>query len=171
MKSNEITAVKILENVEALIAELEEMGTAITTRTLDWNRYNWKYANYRTGKTRYVFKMDAVYEELSIFDWWNDTLSMSQLKKMKKFLKEAIKLGFTGYVCFKVGATGCSNGMWAHKELSTDGCSPKEGACLYHSFTPDYNEYEVNLGNGWIYGRTFKTAKELEKFIAENKEV
>ena len=159
MNSNEITAVRILENVEALIAELEQ-----SSWTYKPERYTINYRSV-TG-----FKMDAVYSELSIFDWWKDTLSKSQLKKMAKFLKEAIKLGFTGYVCFKVGATGCSNGMWAHKELSTDGYSPKEGACLYHSFTPDYNEYEVNLGDGWVYGRNFKTNKELEKFIAENKE-
>ena len=71
----------------------------------------------------------SVCERLSIFDWWVDTISQTKLQDMKKFLQEAIKLGYTGYACFKVGATGCANGMWAYKEESEDGFSPKE--CEY----------------------------------------
>ena len=65
-----------------------------------------------------------VCDELSIFDWWPETLPISRMKQMQSFLKNAIRLGFTGYVCFKVGASGCTNGMWAHKESSTNGFSP-----------------------------------------------
>ena len=61
-----------------------------------------------------------VYEKLSIFDWWNETLSVSQLKQMKKFLETVILLGFDGYACFKVGAKYCSHGMWAYREKSTE---------------------------------------------------
>ena len=91
------------------------------------------------------FRIRDVAYELSIFGWWNDYLSKSQLMDMRKFLNEAIKLGYTGYVCFKVGATGCANGMWANKEESTNGFSPK-GECLYKSFTPEYNYWAVSNG-------------------------
>lgn len=107
--------------------------------------------------------------ELSIFDWWNEYLSISQLKDMRKFLKEAIKLGYTGYVCFKVGATGCSNGMWAHKNETKDGYSP-DGECLYKSFTPAYNYWQVKTANDeWIPKdnefNSIKTIKQLEELI------
>ena len=91
-----------------------------------------------------VFKISAVFDELSIFDWWNDTLSINQLKQMRTFLQQAIKLGFTGYVCFKVGASGCSHGMWAHKSESTDGYSP-DGDCLFHSFRSGDNYFDMHL--------------------------
>ena len=57
-----------------------------------------------------------VYDDLSIFDWWPERLTITHMKQMRTFLREAIKLGYDGYVCFKVGASGCANGMWAHKE-------------------------------------------------------
>lgn len=92
-----------------------------------------------------------VCSELGIFDWWNDTLSLSQLKQMKKFLEIAIDLGYTGYVCFKVGAAGCSHGMWAYEVDSDDGYSPKEGGCLYHSFRNGDNYYDLKNSNGeWL---------------------
>lgn len=116
--------------------------------------------------------IEAVYQRLNIFDWWTDTLSLSRLKDMRKFLKEAIKLGFTGYVCFKVGVTGCANGMWAYKETTTTGYSP-DGPCLYKSFTPAYEYWSINFD-----GKVFlpeddeydklKTIKQLEDFIKEN---
>ena len=59
---------------------------------------------------RYVL-IDRVYDELSIFDWWKNTLSLTDLKNMYRFLNIAHKLGYNGYVCFKVGCSGCSNGM------------------------------------------------------------
>ena len=86
-------------------------------------------------------------EELSIFDWWNDYLSMTQLKQMKAFLDLAAKNGYNGYVCFKVGAKGCSNGMWAHKAESTDGYSP-DGEFIYHSFVSGFNYYDAELSDG-----------------------
>jgi len=113
-----------------------------------------------------------VYMDLSIFDWWKDTLSQSNLKDMRKFLKEAIKLGYTGYVCFKVGVTGCSNGMWAFKEESTDGYSPK-GDAIYKSFTPAYNYWQVNKMGLWgPQGTAFDsitTIKELENYVGQLK--
>jgi hypothetical protein len=93
--------------------------------------------------------MHYVCDKLSIFDWWPDRLTITHMKQMRSFLKQAIKLGYTGYVCFKVGASGCSNGMWAHKEESTDGYSPK-GDCIYRSFTPDYTYWQFNEGGEWF---------------------
>lgn len=98
-------------------------------------------------KAKGKYRIREVYKELSIFDWWPDWLYHSNLLEMSKFLKEAIKLGFTGYVCFKVGATGCANGMWAHLHESTDGYSP-EGAFIYKSFTPAYNYWEAHTEDG-----------------------
>ena len=88
-----------------------------------------------------------VCDELEIFDWWNDKLSISQLKAMQSFLKTAEKLGYNGYVCFKVGASGCANGMWAYKAESETGFSP-DGEFLYRSFTPDYICWDAQLANG-----------------------
>ena len=111
-----------------------------------------------------------VYDELSIFDWWKDRLSVSQMKQMRTFLKEAIKLGYTGYVCFKVGASGCSNGMWAHKEETTTGYSP-DGDALYRSFTPDYTYYSFKKNGKWMPADddaydSLKTIKQLETALA-----
>lgn len=141
-----LNAKQVLKNVERLIAE---------------------------GRS---YKMDSVYRELSIFDWWVDNLSQTKLKDMRKFLTEAIKLGYTGYVCFKVGATGCANGMWAHKKESEDGYSP-DGDCLYKSFTPAYNYWNIRVGDHWMPDDDnemkyddIKTIKDLEKFIAQLQE-
>lgn len=89
-------------------------------------------------------------DRLGIFDWWNDTLSVSQLKQMKKFLETAIELGYTGYVCFQVGASGCSHGMWAHELDSDTGYSPNEGGCLYHSFRNGDNYYDLKINGQWL---------------------
>ena len=109
-----------------------------------------------------------VYDELSIFDWWPERLSLSHMKQMRTFLKEAIKLGFDGYVCFKVGASGCANGMWAHKEPSTDGYSPK-GDFLYRSFTPDYTYYSLKINDKYYpeekYYDKCNSIKELENLF------
>lgn len=130
-------------------------------------------------------KLDAIYEqgiksyrirevcyELSIFDWWNERLSKTQLLDMQRFLREAIKLGYTGYVCFKVGAAGCANGMWAHKQESENGYSP-DGEVLYKSFTPSYNYWSVKDKDGvWYPDHTddqfdsCKTIKQLEAIVA-----
>ena len=111
-----------------------------------------------------------VCDELSIFDWWPERLSVTNMKQMRTFLKEAIKLGYTGYVCFKVGASGCANGMWAHKAESEDGYSPK-GDAIYRSFTPDYTYWSFNKGGKWLPGEaqydSLKTPAMLEKALAE----
>lgn len=116
------------------------------------------------------FRIHDVCEELSIFDWWNENLSVSQLNKMKRFLELACELGYNGYVCFKVGATGCSNGMWAYKAESENGYSPN-GEAIYRSFTPAYKCYDFCDENGNWYGSDnnhdeIKNATQLKKIIA-----
>ena len=118
-----------------------------------------------------------VYDELSIFDWWPENLTVSHLKQMRSFLREAIKLGYTGYVCFKVGASGCANGMWAYKEdgkADEDGYvhSP-DGDAIYRSFTPDYTYWSFCKDGKWLpEGDTpgtydsLKTPKMLEEALA-----
>lgn len=112
-----------------------------------------------------------VYEELSIFDWWNETMSLTQLKQMKKFLETAIKMGFTGYACFKVGAKYCTHGMWAYTAESTDGYSPKEGTVLFHSFRSGDNYWDARNEDGkWLYegtGRCEFTLKEVKEFLGK----
>ena len=106
-----------------------------------------KYIDILTEKKNYqknpTVRTRDVCDELSIFDWWVDVLSITRLLDMKKFLEEAIKLGFTGYVCFKVGATGCANGMWAHTAPTTNGYSPNGRDYIYKSFTPAYNYWDI----------------------------
>lgn len=110
--------------------------------------------NEYLGKNFYRLRISDVCSDLSIFDWWNENLSRSQLNQMAKFLETAGSLGFNGYVCFKVGAAGCSHGMWAHVNESTDGYSPKEGACLFHSFRSGDNYWDVKLPDGtWLHDK------------------
>ena len=114
----------------------------------------------------------TVCNELSIFDWWPSRLTITHMKQMRTFLKTAIKLGYTGYVCFKVGASGCANGMWAHKNESTDGYSP-DGDAIYRSFSPDYTYWQYNKNGEWYpdedsNGKPYdslKTAKMLEQAL------
>lgn len=120
------------------------------------------------------FYITTVCNELNIFDWFQNTIALNKLMDMKKFLKESIKLGFDGYVCFKVGSTGCANGMWAHKENSTDGYSPS-GDYIYKSFTPDYNCWQIRINDITYPSRQTneefnkcKTIKQFENYIAEN---
>ena len=114
------------------------------------------------------YRISEVYDELGIFDWWNEWLSVTQLKQMKSFLEKAISLGYTGYVCFKVGAKYCAHGMWAHKNESTNGYSP-DGACLFHSFRSGDNYWDCCNENGeWIGVREhcefpWKEIKEIAK--------
>lgn len=135
-----MNAVQVLKNIYKAIAELEKANKGA---------YNYERYSYRGfGHNEKVsFKIDSVYEELSIFDWWNKNLSMSQLKQMKKFVETAISLGFTGYVCFKVGAKGCSHGMWAYKNESTDGDT------LFHSFRSGDNYYDMKLNDEWMHDK------------------
>ena len=120
-------------------------------------------AEYR--KPLYII---AVCGDLSIFDWWKHELSLSNLKQMRSFLRNAIKLGYDGYVCFKVGSAGCAHGMWAHKEESTNGCSP-EGDFLYHSFRSGDNYWDASIGGKLLcetVERSGLTLSELKKLIA-----
>ena len=123
------------------------------------------------GGSRYI---RDIYDELSIFDWWPEKLNTNHMKQMRTFLKEAIKLGYTGYVCFKVGASGCANGMWACVNPTTDGYSPK-GDTLYRSFTPDYTYYAFSKDGKWYPNLdskeydSLKTIKLLEEAIQKVK--
>lgn len=116
--------------------------------------------------------MRDVYDELSIFDWWTERLSVSQMKQMRTFLKNAIRLGYKGYVCFKVGASGCANGMWAHTEPTTTGYSP-DCDYLYRSFSPDYTYWVASIDDKTYPASTdelynsCKTVKQLEQLLKE----
>lgn len=131
----------VLEEVEQLIAEYENKKAEIDSR--HYSRWEWK------PRVK-GYPMRDVYKRLSIFDWWTDTLGITHLRQMRGFLREAIKLGFTGYVCFKVGATGCSNGMWAHTDESTTGYSPDTGERIYRSFTPAYTYWQFTKNGVWF---------------------
>lgn len=133
----------VLKNVEKLIEESEQ----------------YKKENRWLGYKQYYIR--EVCDELSIFDWWNDKLSLSQLKEMRSFLIQAGKYGYNGYVCFKVGATGCANGMWAHKVETTNGYSP-DGEFFYRSFTPDYIRYDAELADGTWVSRKFDDRHDLK---------
>lgn len=137
----------VLAKVEEYIAELED------------KKARWGFAPRK--------EMWEVYKELSIFDWWVDKLSLTQLKAMRAFLKEAIKLGYTGYVCFKVGATGCANGMWANKVPTTNGYSPN-GAFIYRSFTPAYVNWDAFDDEGnrlCARGEEIRNPRDFEKTL------
>ena len=145
-------------NAEAVLKEVNILIDEYSTKA----KKSWSY-----GKVL-GYEMDEVYDRLSIFDWWVDYLSLTKLKDMKKFLETAISLGYKGYVCFKVGAKYCANGMWAHKEESTDGYSPN-GDFIYKSFTPSYNYWQVQK-NDIIYPdndnyNTIKTIKEFKELV------
>ena len=138
-------AKEILTNVNECITELESV-----TSWTQLKDHNGRILEKGYSGKNFVFSIGKVCDELSIFDWWNETLSKSQLKQMKKFLETAISLGFTGYVCFKVGASGCSHGMWAHKKESTDGYAPF-GDVLFHSFRSGDNYYDMELNGEWLH--------------------
>ena len=162
-----LNAEVILQNIENAIAELESIqGSALNPNHDRYFRTSWK-------NDKYAFKINAVYKELSIFDWWGKTLSLSQLKQMKNFVKSAIKLGFTGYTTFKVGEKGCSHGMWVAKEESEDGYNP-DCDTLFHSFRNDTNYYDVELNGKWMSKLFDKKYDELKlddiKRILEIKE-
>ena len=162
-KYSDKNADAVLRNIKNAIAELEAIqGCAVNSNYDRYQRTSWK-------DNRYAFRMRAVCNELSIFDWWKDTLSISQLKQMKKFVENAIELDFTGYVCFKVGASGCSHGMWAAKEESTDGFSP-DCDTLFHSFRSGDNYYDICLNNKWYEGwsENYKIA-DIKRILEENK--
>lgn len=160
-------------NAQPVLLAVEKWIRILETKKREIPR--WSY--------RYKTSMYEVCHELSIFDWWVDTISISRLKEMRTFLKEAIKLGYTGYVCFKVGIEGCANGMWAHKVPTTDGYSP-DGEFLYKSFTPSYNYWDVCDDTNGYGDKSFRlsravgkeydeltTIKALEEALRQRKEV
>ena len=143
-KYSHLNAEAVLDQVEDYIRALEQAQDThqLIGEAMHWKGYGWKP----------VYKISGVCNGLSIFDWWNEDLSISQLKKMEEFLHKAIELGYTGYVCFKVGAAGCSHGMWASKVESTDGYSP-DGETLFRGFrNGDYNSWDACLADGtWLH--------------------
>lgn len=163
----------IITNEERLGKNASEVLEVVNRMIQDGEDFKKCNKPYWWAVQRKKWKIWDICEELSIFDWWNDYLSVSQLKQMRSFLNTAIKLGYTGYVCFKVGATGCSHGMWAHKLESTDGYSPKDGGCLFHSFRCGDNYWSMQLDNGdWIDSREKYefTLKEIKEKIKEQNE-
>lgn len=113
------------------------------------------------------FRIADVCEQLSIFDWWNDYLSISQMKQMQKFLDTADILGYSGYVCFQVGAAGCAHGMWAHKQESENGYFP-DGEVLYHSFRSGDNYWDCLLPDGqWMFSKYDRCEFTLAEVKAE----
>lgn len=127
-------------NAKTILKKVEEY---LETLTLELNEFKRK-RNYYYSYSRPSLSIRKTYTELSIFDWWKDNLSITDLKNMKHFLETAIAMGYDGYVCFKVGAKYCANGMWAHKDLSTDGYSP-DGDFIYRSFTPEYVAWDAEI--------------------------
>lgn len=142
------------------------MKTAETLKNIEEEIKKMEECPYKWG---HRVRIEDVHNRVGIFDWWKDYLSLSQLKQMRSFCKTAIKYGYTGYVCFKVGAAGCSHGMWANKEESTDGYSPN-GAELYHSFRSGDNYWAVKKADGsWINGEdgriAFLTTDRLKEIV------
>ena len=170
----------VLVEVEKLIAELEdkkEQAVNKVRESYDYRVSSWYVKSRINSASREVrLRIRNVCDKLSIFDWWKDYLSLSQLKQMRSFLVTTGKLGFNGYVCFKVGSVGCSHGMWCYVKESTNGYSP-DGAFLFHSFVSGENYwscYDVNkepIGNEDLdeYGHRKKwkfTLKDVKEFMA-----
>ena len=147
-------------NAQAVLLAVEKWIRIVEMREREYAWSKWCYRHY--GR----ITMRECCNDLSIFDWWTEYISISKLKEMRKFLKEAIKLGYTGYVCFKVGASGCANGMWAHKLPSVNGYSP-DGEFLYKSFTPDYNYWDVCDDTNGYGDKSFRLSRALGKEFDE----
>ena len=101
-----------------------------------------------------------VHKQVGIFDWFKNELSLTDLKNMESFLKNALKMGYTGHVDFKVGCAGTANGMWAHKKESTTGFSP-DGPFIYRSFTPSYTEWALKFEDNTVH--RFNSLADLKK--------
>lgn len=138
------TAENILANIEEVLADME-------AEKAEWPALRVRRRTYTVAKS------------LSIFDWFVDEVSMSQLKQMRSFVKSAISAGYTGYVCFKVGSVGTSSGMWAYTVPTTTGFSP-DGPCLYRSFQSRLNWWDAFDGERWVTAKTGKTQGEFVRF-------
>lgn len=118
----------------------------------------------------------STYEQLSIFDWWKDSLSRQNLRDMKSFLELALELGLTGYCCFKVGMKGYTNGMWACEYERTDDCTltafkgRDAGKEIYRTFLGvQYpKKYSFSLGgNAGFCDETYQSKIDLKRaFLA-----
>ena len=153
-----MNAQEVLTNIDKMLADAEEYTKEYST---EWR------------KARKKWRIREVYNDLGIFDWWDEYLSVSQLKSMKTFIQQGMKRGFCGYVCFKVGVKHCAHGMWISKKESTDGYSP-DGACLYHSFRSCDNYWDMELDNGkWMHelypDKEDFTLKEIDEQLALEK--
>lgn len=142
------------------------MKTAEALKNIEEEIKKMEECPYKWG---HKVRIEKVYDRMGIFDWWHDYLSLSQLKQMRSFCKTAIKYGYTGYVCFKVGAAGCAHGMWANKRESTNGYSP-DGAELFHSFRNGDNYWGIKNDDEVWYERepgvfTELSTKELKEVI------
>ena len=123
----------------------------------------------KVGTSRNMY---SVCDELSIFDWWRERLSVTAMREMRAFLRAARSMGFNGYACFKVGASGCASGMWAYRAESEDGYSPR-GEFLYRSFYTKGNYWDAKLPDGSMLTATkgvrydaLRTAKDVRAAMA-----
>ena len=138
------TAANILVNIEEVLADMEAEKAV-------WPALRVRRRTYTLAKS------------LSIFDWFQDELSMAQLKQMRSFVKSAISAGYCGYVCFKVGSVGTSSGMWAYTVPTTTAFAP-DGPCLYRSFQSRLNWWDAFDGERWVSAKEGKTHGEFVRF-------
>ena len=142
-----LNANEVLINVNKMLKEAEEYKL----------RYN----------ASKKWKIWGVYSKLNIFDWFVDYLSVTQLKQMKMFLENTIKLGFGGYACFKVGAPYCAHGMWVYKKESETGYSP-DGAVIWHSFRNGEDNWDVSLDGNNFEFRCDGKLNDVRNFLKES---
>lgn len=145
------TAEEVLKNVNKMLTEAE-------------------YYKKHNGKIKWYLDSLKICEDLSIWKYQDRIMTVSKLKEMKKFLENAIKLGFTGHAFFLVGKKGYGHGMWVYKNYHPYN---KINECLYHSFVNGKNYYNYidkegkYLGDK-ISGKTYRrefTLKEIEQEI------
>ena len=136
------------------------------TKTLNVQQVIDNIDNLLQKKYLAPWNMREICNQLNIFDWFKERLSITDLKKMRAFCKQAQNLGFGAYAEFKVGVSGCANGMWAYKEPSTTGYSP-DGDYLYRSFTPDYTEWAFSKMKGTIIIKAGNFAEFKRRYLAE----
>jgi len=158
-----MTANEALNNVKALISDLED---AIKTGKRDSRIRD----TGRSYKSR-AYSVRDICDEVGIVGWCHNTVSLSQLKQMKSFLTTAIKLGYTGYVCFVVGdsvRSYNSHGMWAYKENEApDRYSDRKGAVLFHSFRSGDNYWDACDDDGVRFSHKYYKESSWGKFTLE----
>ena len=96
----------------------------------------------------------------------NYQITKTKLNKMLKFIDEAIKQGFYGYVAFE---EGYGNGMWVYSRINpNDNRKPTEGVALYHSFESDSNYWQVVLNVKTNQRTEMLNRNEMRKYLKEN---